>query len=89
VKPLRQGASDFPADPDHHVRVYVNGSLVAENWWDGELGSHLKAELAVGLLIEGENVLQIEDAGDTDATYSMVMLDRFKVSYPSQPGASR
>ena len=30
-----QGVSDFDASPDHHVRVYLNGSLVAEEWWDG------------------------------------------------------
>ena len=29
-----QGISDFEADPDHHVRVYVNGSLVGESSWD-------------------------------------------------------
>ena len=79
-----QGASDFPADPDHHVRVYVNGALVAEDWWGGELGRHIMAELGAGLLQEDENVLQIEDVGDTEATYSMVMLDRFEVTYPSQ-----
>ena len=78
-----QGASDFPA-LDHHSRVYVNGTLLAEEWWDGESPLHLAAELGAGVLQEGENVLQIEEVGDTDVSYSMIMLDRFEVKYPSQ-----
>ena len=77
------GASDFPENPDHHVRLYVNGSLVAEDWWDGEVGRHITAELGAGLLHEGENILEIEDVGDTEAAYSMVMLDRYEVRYPA------
>jgi len=78
-----QGASDFPV-LDHHARVYVNGTLVTEEWWDGETGVHLTAEIGPGVLVEGENVLEVENVGDTDALYSMIMLDRFEVRYPSQ-----
>ena len=79
------GASDFPEDPDHHVRLYMNGTLLTETWWDGETPHLVEAELGPGLLIEGENTLEIEEVGDTEAQYSMVMLDRFEVSYPAQP----
>ena len=78
------GASDFPEDPDHHVRLYVNGTLLTETWWDGETPHFVEAELGPGLLQEGENTLEIEEVGDTEAQYSMVMLDRFEVSYPAQ-----
>jgi hypothetical protein len=77
-----QGASDFPANPDHHVSVYVNGSLVEELSWDGKQARKIEAELTPGLLQEGENRLEIENVGDTEASYSMVMLDRFAVQYP-------
>jgi hypothetical protein len=82
-----QGASDFPESPDHHVRVYVNGTLVAEEWWNGEQGVRVVGELGPGLLDEGENTLEIEDIGDTGAAYSMVMLDWFEVSYPAELAA--
>ena len=78
------GASDFPEDPDHHVRLYINGILINDTWWDGETPHFVEAELGLGLLQEGENTLEIEEAGDTEAQYSMVMLDRFEVSYPAQ-----
>ncbi len=76
-----QGASDFPASPDHHVRVYVNESAVYELSWDGKEARSFEVELAPGLLREGENALELENAGDTEAAYSMVMLDRFAVEY--------
>ncbi len=77
-----QGVSDFQANPDHHVRVYVNGSLVEELSWDGKKAKHLDIELTPGLLREGDNLLELENVGDTEASYSMVMLDRYAVEYP-------
>jgi hypothetical protein len=78
------GASDFPEEPDHHVRLYVNGTLVTETWWDGETAHFVEAELGPGVLREGENTLAIEEVGDTEALYSMVMLDRFEVHHPAE-----
>jgi hypothetical protein len=83
-----QGASDFAASPDHHLRVYLNGILVAETSWEGKRAQRLEAEIPPGVLREGENRLELENVGDTGATYSMVFLDRFEVSYPRRPIAT-
>ena len=85
LKVWLQGASDFPETPDHHVRLYVNGSVVEELSWDGKQAVSVEAELAAGVLQEGANHLEIENVGDTEAQYSMVMLDRFRVLYPRRP----
>lgn len=77
-----QGTSDFEASPDHHLRVYVNGTLVAESSFDGKESRRLSVEVPLGVLHEGENQLEIENVGDTAADYSMVMLDRYAVTYP-------
>lgn len=77
-----QGTSDFEVDPDHHVRAYVNGQLLAEDFWNGKQSRRLEVDLPVGVLREGVNALAIENVGDTRATYSMVMLDKFAVTYP-------
>ena len=82
-----QGASDLPAFPDHHVRLYLNGTFVYEASWDGKKAQRLDAEVSPGLLQEGENILEIENVGDTGALYSMVMLDRFEVRFPRLPSA--
>jgi len=82
-----QGASDLPASTDHHVRVYLNGTLVDELSWEGKQAREVAAEISAGLLREGENVLELENVGDTEAAYSMVMLDRFAARYPRVPAA--
>ncbi len=77
-----QGASDFEADPDHHVRLLVNGTVVGEASWDGRTEQRLEAEVFSGLLRDGDNTLSLENVGDTGASYSMVFLNRFELSYP-------
>jgi hypothetical protein len=84
---MLQGASDFLANPDHHVRISVNGSYLTESTWDGKQARRIVAEIPWGILHDGENVLEIENLGDTDAAYSLVMLDRFAVRHPRQPVA--
>jgi hypothetical protein len=76
-----QGVSDLDADPDHHVRISVNGVLEHELLWDGKTSRKVEIVLSPGTVREGENFLEIENAGDTGAEYSMVMLDRFEVTY--------
>ena len=79
-----QGTSDTPAAPDHHVRVFLNGTLLADELWNGKAARHLAVDAGPGLLLEGENTLELENVGDTEASYSTVMLDRFSVAYPHQ-----
>jgi len=77
-----QGTTDLPVDPDHHLRVFLNGTLLDDLFLDGELDWQGDYELLPGLLLEGENTLEIENVGDTGAAYSQVMLSRFQLSYP-------
>ena len=77
-----QGASDFEADPDHHVRVLVNGTVVGEAMWDARTEREIEAEVLPGILQEGANTLSLESVGDTGASYSMVFLNRFSLDYP-------
>ncbi len=77
-----QGVSDLAFDPDHHVRLYVNDIFQDELLWNGKEPRTLEMILPEGTLREGTNLLQIENVGDTEALYSMVMLDRFQVVHP-------
>ena len=74
-----QGGTDFPESPDHHVRIRVNGNAVGEASWDGQTPYRLDAELAPGTLVEGANLFEIENVGDTTAQYSQVFLDRYEL----------
>jgi hypothetical protein len=82
-----QGASDFEASPDHHVRVSVNGTPVGEASWDGKTAKVIEGEVSGEYLHEGENRLEIHNVGDTAAAHSMVFLDRFAVTYARQQHA--
>ncbi len=82
-----QGVSDSDAEPDHHVRVYVNEAFQEEISWDGKESRKIELTLLPDALHEGENVVSIENVGDTEAPYSMVMLDRFQVVYPRSASA--
>jgi hypothetical protein len=82
-----QGTSDTPAALDHHVRVFLNRTLLTESSWGGKTAKYLTAEIGPGVLVEGENLLELENVGDTGASYSMVMLDRFALRYPRRPVA--
>ena len=89
--PLRvwlQGTSDFPASPDHHVRLLVNDNFLVERSWDGKKSILVEGKIAPGILREGENVLEMVNVGDTEAPHSMFMLDRFEIHYPRRPVAS-
>lgn len=77
-----QGTSDLPPSPDHHMRLCVNGSPLGEAWLDGKESRRIEVEVPPGLLREGDNLLQVENVGDTEAAYSMVMMDHFEVVYP-------
>ncbi len=82
-----QGTSDFPASPDHRLRISVNGTPLAEAWLEGKKSLRLVSEVPAGVLREGTNALEVENAGGTGAPYSMVMLDRFEIRYPSRVSA--
>ncbi len=77
-----QGTSDLPPSPDHHVRVHLNSTPVSDFSWDGKTPREVQVPIPPGLLQEGENHLTLENVGDTEAAYSMVMLDRFAIRYP-------
>jgi hypothetical protein len=88
LRVVLQGASDFDANPDHHVRASVNGVPVGEVSWDGKTAIVLEGDLADGVLQEGDNRLDLQNVGDTAASSSMVFLDRFEVRYPRQLAAA-
>ena len=79
-----QGTTNLPQNPDHHVRIYLNGLLLEDFTLEGELPWMGEMSLLPGALVEGENTLELENVGDTGAAYSRIMLNRFEVTYPRQ-----
>ena len=84
LKVWLQGTTNLPQNPDHHVRIYLNGLLLEDFTLEGELPWMGELSLLPGALLEGQNTLEIENVGDTGAAYSRIMLNRFEVTYPRQ-----
>jgi hypothetical protein len=80
-----QGGSDAVSVVDHHVQVFVNGALVAEESFDGAVPHRVEAEVPASLLAIG-NELTVANVGDTGVA-SRVFLDRFEVLYPQLAAA--
>ena len=75
------GVTDWPASPDHHLLVSVNGTQAADVWFDGLVEEKLTINLPAGMLREGDNTLQLTLAGDTGQPGDVVDLDGYTVTY--------
>jgi hypothetical protein len=78
------GATEAPADPDHHLEVLINGQQAASDAWDGEGFHILEAEFDPGLLREGDNIVSLEAPGDTGVAAEVNYLDWIEIVYPRQ-----
>jgi hypothetical protein len=77
------GVTNWPdSSPDHHAQVWLNGSLLWDEYFDGLVDLPLKIELPDGLLHEGENTMSLVMPGDTGVRFEMVNLDTYGVDYP-------
>ncbi|MGB3905948.1 MAG: C25 family peptidase propeptide domain-containing protein, partial [Anaerolineae bacterium] len=45
VRGSLQGWGEFPAIPDHHTRVYLNGHLLDDAYWDGQVEHQFETDI--------------------------------------------
>lgn len=67
LRGLINGPSQYSVSPDHHTRVYLNGHLVDDAWWDGWRDYQFQQSVPHTYLVEGENTITLElpfDLGD-------------------------
>ncbi|HLF90824.1 MAG TPA: C25 family cysteine peptidase, partial [Anaerolineales bacterium] len=69
-------------NPDHHLRLLVNDSLIVDQHWDGRGSQTFEAPLPPGTLQEGMNSLTINLPGDTGVVVETVLLDWLEVQFP-------
>ncbi|MFO1495490.1 MAG: C25 family cysteine peptidase [Lysobacterales bacterium] len=79
------GGLDYPAGalPDHHVRVLLNGQLVAEGRFDGLIPWEFEADVAS--IVNGNNTVTIELPRDTGNPADLVYLESLQLSYTRTP----
>jgi hypothetical protein len=74
------GDTNLAINPDHHIKVTLNGSLVGDVKWDGTTWQILQMTIPSGLLQSGTNTLTITDPNDLGA-YDLVYLDWIDLTF--------
>jgi hypothetical protein len=78
------GGDAMTQNPDHHLRVAINGVALGEKSFDGIVEQRLNLSVPGGTLREGSNTLELSLPGDTGAAYDIVFLDKYSLSYQRQ-----
>lgn len=83
------GATDVAANPDHHVRVQVNGQTVGDLIWNGKVGYEQQFSVPAAALRSGQNEVTLQAITDlpgvvVDESY----LDWFRLDFRQQPNAN-
>ncbi|MEA3397480.1 MAG: C25 family cysteine peptidase, partial [Chloroflexota bacterium] len=73
-------------NPDHHLRVALNGAVAGETFWDGKTGHIFTVTVPAVALQDGGNDLQVTYL--TDVGHQRVYFDRAALTYRRQPVAS-
>lgn len=77
-----QGYTETPADPDHHVRVSVNGTVLDnDDWWNGTEKRSSSFEFSQSLLHSGPNTIEVKGLLDTGAPWSLFYINSFDLTY--------
>jgi len=76
------GSTSWPANPDHHVVIALNGVPVADELFDGRVAHTVSLALPPGLLVEGPNTVTVELPADRGVPFEIVHLEGFRVGYP-------
>jgi len=76
-----QGVSATGITKEHHARVFVNGTMVGEGWWEGITAHTVTSTFQQSLLRDGHNTIEVEAVKDPGVPYSYIYLDSIDVSY--------
>jgi hypothetical protein len=76
------GSTSWPASPDHHVRVSLNGVEVADEVFDGRADHPIAAAIPAGVLHEGTNLVTVELPADLGVDFDLINLEAVTIRYP-------
>jgi hypothetical protein len=81
------GSTESTANPDHHLRVAINGTEVVDQFWDGTGRELITGTIPAVVLRDGRIQVTIETPGDTQSIADVVYLDWIEIKYPRYPVA--
>jgi hypothetical protein len=65
----------------HHQKIFINGTLVADDSWVGDVARQIETTFAQSLLITGTNALSLTLPNDTGLGYDEVLPNWFEIEY--------
>jgi hypothetical protein len=81
LKVIFQGRSTASPHPNHHTVVYLNGTEIGNDLWDGAVPYVQEMTIPHALLTDGANTLGIDTPGDTGASVDIVYFNRMELAY--------
>jgi len=81
VRVRLHGRTSTGVEPDHHTRFLLNGTLIDEAWWDGQIPFSHEITISQQLFDEGANTLTIRTPGDTGSSVDSLYVDNFEIGY--------
>jgi len=73
--------SSSTVNPDHHVQVFLNDTLVGETTWDGKVWKNLNLSIASGLILAGNNTVEVKALLNTDVSVDMIYIDWVELAF--------
>lgn len=77
------GFLDNATNPDHHVRVSLNGTQIGDLTWDGIAWLNETLTIPSGILLAGTNTLVLTDPNDTGVGYDVVYINSLDLDFES------
>jgi hypothetical protein len=81
LKVAMLGYLQNPIYPDHHTRLYLNGTLVEDTTWDGITWHVSDIAVPQSLLKAGNNTISVVCPNDTGVGYDVIYIDSVDLDY--------
>jgi len=82
LKVVVGGLTFYDVNPDHNIRVELNGTLLANVVFDGTTAKSLSMDVPAGLLVPGNNTVTVVAPGGTAAPADHSLVDTVTLEYP-------
>jgi len=75
------GITKASTNPDHHIQVSINGTIVGQIYWDGITRETSTLDILPGIIHNGDNKIEVESNAATGSLVDIVYLDWISVNY--------
>jgi len=76
------GLTNAPQDPDHRTSVMINGVVIADDTWDGQIEHSINIIVPPGVLHSGLNELELVFPGNDGSFIDIQFLNKIEIKYP-------